>query len=353
MTQNKETSYAERKDRLSPSVTSEKKVRKKGRGKREHDHLTKEYFRTPEIFCDFISAITGRRIDLSPDMVRDMESSILLSDSHMKDNARIFVTKEVLRDISKHVKNHVTEEEMNICIEDQSSYDKNMALRILAYDAMGYLSSSSFCPTMTILLNWDAKKRYPKQLDLLSLFEGKEINPYVKEHMARLNIAAYNVVDYINDENRPDFKTNLRTVFALISGALNDMTIQEIVEKCSWVEKAQISPLEFMLVNLYLDIEMDEEENNEEINVMTVYQKSVQKEREQALKIGRDEGMAEGISKGMAEGISKGMANAIYSTALLLSRKEKCSFESVLDKLEIPESERPAYLERYSRECNA
>ncbi|MGN1163898.1 MAG: hypothetical protein ACI4S4_03725, partial [Candidatus Ornithospirochaeta sp.] len=189
MTQNKETSYAEPKDRLSPIVTSQKRVKKESRGKQEHDHLTKEYFRRPEIFSDFVSAITGHEIDLSPDMLSDLESSILLSDSHTKDNARIFVTKEVLRDISKHVRDGKTGEEMNICIEVQSKFDKDMALRILAYDALGYLSASSFCPTMTVLLNWDAKKRYPEQLDLLTLFEGKKINPFVKEHMAKLNIA--------------------------------------------------------------------------------------------------------------------------------------------------------------------
>ena len=46
-------------------------------------------------------------------------------------------------------------------------------------------------------------------------------------------------------------------------------------------------------------------------------------------------------------------AKVIYSMALLISQKDNCSFESVLEKLDIPESERPAYLERYSRECNA
>ena len=71
---------------------------------------------------------------------------------------------------------------------------------------------------------------------------------------------------------------------------------------------------------------------------MTIYQKSVQQEREEALKIGKVEGIAEGST------------NTMYSVALLLSRKDNCSFESVLEKLEVSEADMPIYLERYRRE---
>ncbi len=74
---------------------------------------------------------------------------------------------------------------------------------------------------------------------------------------------------------------------------------------------------------------------------MTIYEKSVLREREESYR------------KGKAQGIAEGKANAMYSAALLLSQKNNLSFGSVLDILEVPEEEKPMYLDRYRNDGNA
>ena len=69
---------------------------------------------------------------------------------------------------------------------------------------------------------------------------------------------------------------------------------------------------------------------------MTIYEKSVLREREESYR------------KGKAQGIVEGK----YSSALLLSQKDNLSFGSVLDILEVPEEEKPIYLDRYRNDGN-
>ena len=199
----------------------------KGFKPKVHNNLVKEYFRKDEIFADFISGASGGRIKVTPDMLSPSDTTLVKSDLSIRNGVRTIITKEMFRDISKKVRD-VDGSQYQIAIEDQSLYSKYMGLRVLLYDALGLngMKDDDYIPTATMICNWD-RRRFDSPLDISSIFSS-QYPDFVKDHMVKLDVSVFNVVDYIDNRDKYPFKTELGTVMAFISGALNNLSMEEI-----------------------------------------------------------------------------------------------------------------------------
>ena len=292
-----------------------------------HNNLVKEYLKRPEIFADFVSGIFNDKMIITPDMLSDADTTYEMNDEIVEDNTRICITKELIRDVAKNV----TDKKGNqclICIEDQSRYDKNMPIRVSMYDSLSLnsLAAKKFIPTLTLVCNWD-KKPFPNPTTLSSLVSS----PFIKvfgEYMLKLLLAVFNVVEYIYNQEKYSFRTELRTVFAYVSGALNELTMEEIIEKCPWLVGEKVSKQGARIVFQYMHIDIEVEELDEEENDMvSIYQQKINEEKEKS----RIEGCIDNT----------------YELALSLSKRYNCSFESVLDEFRATPEVRKICMERY------
>lgn len=292
-----------------------------------HNNLVKEYLKRSEIFSDFVSGIFNDKMIITPDMLSDADTTYEMNDEIVEDNTRICITKELIRDVAKNV----TDKKGNqclICIEDQSRYDKNMPIRVSMYDSLSLnsLAAKKFIPTLTLVCNWD-KKPFPNPTTLSSLVSS----PFIKvfgEYMLKLLLAVFNVVEYIYNQEKYSFRTELRTVFAYVSGALNELTMEEIIEKCPWLVGEKVSKQGARIVFQYMHIDIEVEELDEEENDMvSIYQQMINEEKEKS----RIEGCIDNT----------------YELALSLSKRYNCSFESVLDEFRATPEVRKICMERY------
>lgn len=292
-----------------------------------HNNLVKEYLKRSEIFSDFVSGIFNDKMIITPDMLSDADTTYEMNDEIVEDNTRICITKELIRDVAKNV----TDKKGNqclICIEDQSRYDKNMPIRVSMYDSLSLnsLAAKKFIPTLTLVCNWD-KKPFPNPTTLSSLVSS----PFIKvfgEYMLKLLLAVFNVVEYIYNQEKYSFRTELRTVFAYVSGALNELTMEEIIEKCPWLVGEKVSKQGARIVFQYMHIDIEVEELDEEENDMvSIYQQKINEEKEKS----RIEGCIDNT----------------YELALSLSKRYNCSFESVLDEFRATPEVRKICMERY------
>ena len=333
-----------------PSVITEISGQKqsnveKGFKPKVHNNLVKEYFRKDEIFADFISGASGGRIKVTPDMLSPSDTTLVKSDLSIRNGVRTIITKEMFRDISKKVKD-VDGSQYQIAIEDQSLYSKYMGLRVLLYDALGLngMKDDDYIPTATMICNWD-RKRFPSPFPISSLYSAP-YHGFVKNHMVDLNVFTFNVVDYIHNRDSFPFKTELGTVMTFISGALNDMGMEEIEKRCPEIKDKRVSKLAFMIINLYmkLDInynELDEEENN----MVSIYQEAINRAAAEAA----EKAAAEAAAKAAAEATNKTREESVFENALILSKKYNRSFSDLLDDLEVSPSFKEKLMERYEK----
>ena len=340
MSKNKQPSVS---TKVSGQVKSKVEKGKKGKPK-IHNNLVKDYFRSNPIYADLVSGFFNVEID--PDSISDCDTTLEMNDEIIKDNTRFFISKELIRDIAKMIKDNKGNK-CQICVEDQTRYDKHMPIRVLMYDSMAYYSmieKNEYIPTFTLVCNWD-KRKYPENLPLSSLFKSPFSNAF-DASMIKLNLAVFNVVDYIYNQDKYSFKSELRYVFAYVSGALNNMSIEEIKERCPWIKGQKISKLGLSIINLYMKIDVDIDGLEEEENDMaSIYQEKINEESAKA----RVKGLNEGRAVGRAEGMAEGGIEKTYEIALTLSKLYKRSFESMLDDFNATPEVREICMEKYRK----
>ena len=193
------------------------------------------------------------------------------------------------------------------------------------------MGRKEFIPTVTLVCNWD-KKAYPNPMTLSSLINS----PFSKvfgEYMLELALAVFNVVEYINNQEKYSFETELRTVFAYVSGTLNRMTIEEIIEKCPWIVGKKVSKLGARIVFQYIQIDIDIEELEEENDMASIYQERINEEKE----------------KSRTAALAEGSIEKTYQLALSLSKLYNRSFESMLDDFKATPEEREICMDRYRK----
>ena len=323
MSKNKQPSLSTKKSgQKQPSVDKGKKNKPK-----IHNNEIKEYFRIDEIFADFIEGVTDEEIHITPIMLSEADTTLEMNDEIDNGKTRVCVTKELIRDVAKIV----TDKDGNQCyigIEDQSSFDKDMAVRAVMYDAMTLNSMNDhYIPTMTVVCNW-SKKEISNPLHLSSIFSSSFAKRFGNRIM-QLALTVFNVKDYIYNRDKYGFKTELKAVFAYVSGALNKMSIEEIHERCPWIGAQKISKLGLMIINLYMKLDINFDELDEEENYMTIYQEAVNNAAKAAAKAAKTE--------------------QTFELAISLSKKYNRSFESMLDDFDVSPEDREICMEKYRK----
>ena len=110
-----------------------------------------------------------------------------------------------------------------------------------------------------------------------------------------------------------------------------------------------MSKLAFMIINLYmkLDInynELDEEENN----MVSIYQEAINRAATEAAEKAEAKIRAE-IKDEVAEATNKTREESVFENALILSKKYNRSFSDLLDDLEVSPSFKEKLMERYEK----
>ena len=304
-----------------------------------HNNLLEEYFRRPDIFADFVNGVSEGKLNITPEMLSSVDTTLVVSDLSTEDGVKTIITKELFRDVAKKV----TEKDgsqYQISIEDQSTYDENMGLRVLLYDSLGLnsLKHSEFIPNVTIVCNWD-KKTYNNQIDISELFKAP-YPEFIKAHMIKLILLVFDVINYIQNKDKYIFKTELETVFTFISCALNDMGMDKIEATFPGIKDKKMSKEAFMIVNLYIGLDINYNELSKEgNNVMTIYQEAIIRAAEKAAE--------EAAEKAAEKAAEQTKTENTFELALTLSKKYNRSFESILDDFEVDPEERTKCMEKY------
>ena len=304
-----------------------------------HNNLLKEYFRRPDIFADFVNGVSEGKLNITPEMLSSVDTTLVVSDLSTEDGVKTIITKELFRDVAKKV----TEKDgsqYQISIEDQSTYDENMGLRVLLYDSLGLnsLKHSEFIPNVTIVCNWD-KKTYNNQIDISKLFKAP-YPEFIKAHMIKLILLVFDVINYIQNKDKYIFKTELETVFTFISCALKDMGMDKIEATFPGIKDKKMSNEAFMIVNLYIGLDINYNELSKEgNNVMTIYQEAIIRAAEKAAE--------EAAEKAAEKAAEQTKTENTFELALTLSKKYNRSFESILDDFEVDPEERTKCMEKY------
>ena len=206
------------------------------------------------------------------------------------------------------------------------------------------MKDDDYIPTATMICNWD-RRRFDSPLDISSIFSS-QYPDFVKDHMVKLDVSVFNVVDYIDNRDKYPFKTELGTVMSFISGALNDLSMEEIEKRCPDIKDRRVSKLAFMIINLYMNLdvnynELDEEENN----MVSIYQEAITRAAAEAA----EKAAAEAAAKAAAEATNKTREESVFENALILSKKYNRSFSDLLDDLEVSPSFKEKLMERYEK----
>ena len=141
-------------------------------------------------------------------------------------------------------------------------------------------------------------------------------------------------LEYIYNQEKYSFRTELRTVFAYVSGALNKLTMEEIIEKCPWIVGEKVSKQGARIVFQYMHIDIEVEELDEEENDMvSIYQQKINDEKEKA----------------RVDALAEGRLDNTYELALSLSKLYNRTFESMLDDFKVTPEVRKICMERYTK----
>ena len=136
---------------------------------------------------------------------------------------------------------------------------------------------------------------------------------------------------------------------AFISGALNNLSMEEIEKRCPEIKDKRVSKLAFMIINLYMNLdinynELDEEENN----MVSIYQEAINRAATEAAEKAEAKVRAE-IKDEVAEATNKTREESVFENALILSKKYNRSFSDLLDDLEVSPSFKEKLMERYEK----
>ncbi|MGN0840995.1 MAG: hypothetical protein ACI4NB_09215 [Candidatus Ornithospirochaeta sp.] len=110
--------------------------------------------------------------------------------------------------------------------------------------------------------------------------------------------------------------------------------MEEIIEKCPWIvgEKVSKQGARIVFQYMYIDIEV-EELDEEENDMVSIYQQKINDEKEKA----------------RVDALAEGRLNNTYELALSLSKLYNRTFESMLDDFKVTPEVKKICMERYSK----
>ncbi len=294
----------------------------------KNDHVEKLLEDYNDVFADIYNTLLFRKPLLKEDFLQfGPTESIYKNDSN--------ATAEQRRDVLKIYQNQVNLVISSFGIENQSSYDKYMPIRIMGYDAGSYNQQVKnvekkkvIYPVITIVLNF-ANRPWKEIKDLHSLLTiPDELKPFVKNYEITVFDIAFLEDDVIN-EFTSDFKAIARFFKdrRLNKNALADNTVEL---------KYPSAVTEFLAVftndSWYRDINdliMESQKKGERITMCNVAQAIAEK----------------GIEKGISQGIEQGRAETLLEAIRNLMGSMKLTPEQAMAALSVPENEYGKYIE--------
>lgn len=294
----------------------------------KNDHVEKLLEDCNDVFADIYNTLLFRKPLLKEDFLQfGPTESIYKNDSN--------ATAEQRRDVLKIYQNQVNLVISSFGIENQSSYDKYMPIRIMGYDAGSYNQQVKnvekkkvIYPVITIVLNF-SNRPWKEIKDLHSLLTiPDELKPFVKNYEITVFDIAFLEDDVIN-EFTSDFKAIARFFKdrRLNKNALADNTVEL---------KYPSAVTEFLAVftndSWYRDINdliMESQKKGERITMCNVAQAIAEK----------------GIEKGISQGIEQGRAETLLEAIRNLMGSMKLTPEQAMAALSVPENEYGKYIE--------
>lgn len=294
----------------------------------KNDHVEKLLEDYNDVFADIYNTLLFRKPLLKEDFLQfGPTESIYKNDSN--------ATAEQRRDVLKIYQNQVNLVISSFGIENQSSYDKYMPIRIMGYDAGSYNQQVKnvekkkvIYPVITIVLNF-SNRPWKEIKDLHSLLTiPDELKPFVKNYEITVFDIAFLEDDVIN-EFTSDFKAIARFFKdrRLNKNALADNTVEL---------KYPSAVTEFLAVftndSWYRDINdliMESQKKGERITMCNVAQAIAEK----------------GIEKGISQGIEQGRAETLLEAIRNLMGSMKLTPEQAMAALSVPENEYGKYIE--------
>ncbi|MDO4988864.1 MAG: Rpn family recombination-promoting nuclease/putative transposase [Synergistes sp.] len=264
------------------------------------DAVEKSLFSYNDVFCNICNAVIshGRKL-IDPD---DLTDAVPSSTHRFGDDIH---GQE--RDIAKYWQNGQIRIAL-IGIENQTSYDPDMPIRILCYDAAAYRAQLSDkghlkrgeyrYPAVTIVLNFSTRQRWKNKNLVNRLKIPKDLRPFVSDYKI-------NVIDlaWLNDEEISHFHGDMRFLVEYLSAARQDKDFNPSDETTEHFDEliqvfSQLSGIKYHeAVNIFTE----EEKRKGGVPMNKVLKRMFANARAE----GKTEGIEEGIGIGEARGASK------------------------------------------------
>lgn len=237
------------------------------------------------------------------------------------------------RDVIKEYRNSCMLEIGSLGIENQSTYDKYIPVRVMGYDYAKYRSQMDkkkkiLLPVITIVLNFSDKKwKDTKSLHSIMSIPDK-FKPYTQDYQVKVYDIAF-LEDQVIEGFNSDFKLVAKFFKNKRSGRM-DLFGEE---KIKHIEEFMDFLAVFTDDRRYQEIKKELvaiEKERGEITMCTIAQALEQK------------GMEKGIEKGMKKGMEEQLRNNIYA----LMETMEISMESAFDLLKVPEEKRKTLLKQ-------
>lgn len=223
-------------------------------------------------------------------------------------------TAEQRRDVLKVYQDKANLVISSFGIENQSSYDKNMPIRVMSYDAGTYQQqlktdkSKEIYPVITIVLNF-SNREWSNVKDLHSLLNiSEELKPFVSNY----NIRVFDIA-FLEDEVIESFTSD----FKAIAKFFKDKRLKKDALAENTVElKYPTAVTDFLAVftndSRYAEINdyiVESQKRGECVSMCNVLQAYIDKGVEQGIEQGIERGIEQGIERGKVDDIRSLMAN--------------------------------------------
>lgn len=212
----------------------------------------------------------------------------------------------------------------NIGIENQSTVDEDMPIRIMGYDYTSYRNQlenkNGLYPVITIVLNFSDKK-WNKPVNLKGILNiPEELEPFVEDYKIKVFDIAF-----LEDEIINKFKSTFKHVAHFFKNKKDIENYQPLDEEIEHLEAFLDLLKVFTADDTYGDIKSDLLESQRKGQVVTMCS-VVDRFTNEGLKRGIEQGITQGIEQGITQGIAQEQQNIIINM-----HNKKCSADVIAD----------------------
>lgn len=285
--------------------------------KLKKDNIAKEYMNDNKIFSNVFNyyLYNGKNV-IKPENLVSLDSTSVINSKNESIQRH--------RDLIKCLKDDDNNTYLLLGIENQTSVDYNMIFRTLHYDSMSYMEQIErknkndiirLKPVITLVIYYGSKNwSGPRSLYEALNITNNPIRKFIPDY--KLNII---VPNELNDEdfNKLD---DLGYVLELIKNSKDRNKMEVLINEKDGYKR--LSSKGSLLLNYYLDLNIDIDETKEEFNMC----KAFEDQRKLGIKEGIEQGKIEGKIEGKNESIvafyKNGVSIELISKSLNISIDE-------------------------------